>query len=84
MEGELEESTVNELNMALATVLILVALAPQAVYHSQPWNALVASVGNSTARSIVVYWSLRTTLQEANILFSSVGEQGPGGGSRAA
>lgn len=63
---------VEDWKMALATVLILITLAPKAIYKSEPWNVLVERWGESTARSIVVFWSLRTTLLETHILFSGV------------
>lgn len=74
-QGESGEP-VEDCKMALTTVLILVSLAPKAIFQSEPWKILVKRWGEKTARSIVVFWSLRTTLKEAHILFSGVNGSG--------
>ena len=86
LESEMEADEPSEWNEALVAVLVAVVLKPRAVYQSKPWKVLVSQVGTSRARSIVVYWSLRTTLQEASFLFGCLGaEQAPvSDGGRAA
>lgn len=74
VESEMEDGEQNEWKEALVVVLVLVALSPRAVYQSKTWKALVSHIGTSRARSIVVYWSLRTTLQEASFLFGCLAE----------
>ena len=65
-----DEDALNKKDEALVSVLMLTILAPCAIYHSKPWKTLVSQVGISVARSLVVYWSLRTALQEASISFA--------------
>ena len=75
VEARVDKELVHESKgtRAMVTVHILITLAPKAIYQSHPWKELVAYLGEAQARSITVFWSLRTTLQEAQILFSSVG-----------
>ncbi|CAB9510073.1 expressed unknown protein [Seminavis robusta] len=55
----------SETNKAIGKILVLTTYAPKMVPHSIHWRRLVDCVGESMARSIVVWWSLRSALRDA-------------------
>ena len=58
--------------MATANVLLMTVFAPQAVLESQHWQTMEDRVGDSMARTIVIWWSLRRSLQAARGLNAEV------------
>ena len=55
-------------DQAIVWVLVLTSFVPQTVYQSTYWCALVEFMGEDMARLIVVWWSLRHTLNSAQCL----------------
>lgn len=52
----------NPASQAIAWVLVLTTYAPNTVYQSTYWCTLVEFMGENMARLLVVWWSLRHTL----------------------
>jgi len=69
---ELNRLADNDAGVTVVTVLMLSTFAPQMAYQSKPWNDLVGYVGSDMARCIVMWWSLRTTLQDATGLDEAI------------
>lgn len=61
-----------EIGKTTAVVLLLSSFAPQTAYQSKRWEDLVEHLGEDTARSILVWWSLRCTLKDAKGLDAKI------------
>ncbi|CAB9512029.1 expressed unknown protein [Seminavis robusta] len=64
MGDESGDESIYGTERSIAMVLLLSSFAPQTTYGSSHWEDLVERVGVSMARSIVIWWSLRTTFKE--------------------
>ena len=58
----------NENSKTICIVLMLASFAPKMAYQSSHWNDLVGKVGKDMAGAIVIWWSLRCTIQDAKYL----------------
>ena len=61
----LSAATRSQINVQVAIVLLMVTHAPKVVYRNSEWFALTKAIGKDRARLIVLWWSLRLTLQMA-------------------
>ncbi|CAB9525658.1 expressed unknown protein [Seminavis robusta] len=65
MRKRLQKSCRSEEDVTLAIVLLLVGYSPKSVFHSFHWDKLVEAQGEDTAKRLVIWWSLRWTLERA-------------------